>query len=150
MEKNTYFEIENEQELRQAFEEFNMLRNFETELKFFKKGYNKLVKGETHCYLFVGIEQFYLKSRFTEVENPFKSEYPKEMLVWNDCSKNETKILTVFGVFKGQYITTHAGHFIGYDNAKDIEPKPKTINEKIKELQKIIEETQIALKQLKN
>ena len=149
MEKNTYFKIENEQQLRQAFEEFNMLRNFETELKYLKKGYNKLVKGETHCYLFVGIEQYYLKSRFTEVENPFKSEYPKVMYVWNHEETGKVK-KEVVGKFKEYYLTETFVGYRAWKHAKDIEPKPKTIKEKIKELENIIEETQIALKQLKN
>jgi len=146
MQPNTQFKINSVEELKQAYNNSSRpLGNINNEIKKYKKGYRYW-----QCD-FDNDEYLFEKNKYHKIiTNPFKSEYPKEMLVWNDCSKNETKILTVFGVFKGQYITTHAGHFIGYDNATDIEPKPKTIKEKIKELQKIIEETQIALKQLKN
>ena len=147
MQPNTQFKINSVEELKQAYKH--------SEKKY--KPINKVIADYNHYphhnywktnsdnESYLGLDNGCLET----IPNPFKSEYPKEMLVWNNCSKDETKILTVFGMFKGQYITTHAGHFIGYKNAKDIDQQTETPKDKIlmrlesieEKLNKIIENT---------
>jgi len=148
MQPNTQFKINSVEELKQAYNNSkNAIYKLKDEISSFNKSLNQLYWTTNE------FGESYMSNQSdyrTTIPNPFKTEYPKEMLVWDDDEIPPRKV-KIEGVFKGQFMELNCyGWYVGYKNAKDIETKPKTINEKIKELENIIEETQKALKQLKN
>ena len=153
MQPNTQFKINSVEELKQAYENSkNAIYKLKDEIYIFNNISKKLYWTTNE------FGESYMSNQLdyrTTIPNPFKNEYPKEMWVWDNFEESaiREKIIAHVKSLEYPYLTNSKygkDTYHGYKNAKDIEPKPKTIKEKIKELENIIEETQKALKQLKN
>ena len=56
-------------------------------------------------------------------QEEIKSEFPRQMMVWNNDESDPFE-KEVVGMFEGQYmVKTRFGFFIGYSNAKEVEPE---------------------------
>jgi len=127
MQPNTQFKINSIEELKKAYDNsVSPLSNFKDEIKKYKRGHRYWqCDFENDQYLF--IKNLHYKT----IPNPFKSEYPKEMLVWDNVPQRK-KVVTIIGKFHGQYMTKGEDDCIyGFKNAKDIDdPRENIINPK--------------------
>jgi len=128
MQPNTQFKINSIEELKQAYDNSTTYFDYNKEKEEFKN-------VKKYCYWITNhLGKSYIdnkKEYYKTILNPFKSEYPKEMLVWDHVPQRK-KVVTIIGKFHGQYMTKGEDDCIyGFKNAKDIDaPMENIINPK--------------------
>ena len=137
MQPNTQFKINSIEELKQAWKSSEEpLVTLQQEIDCFNESPNNRYWSTNQSGTSWLSSYKYIKIKM--LPNPFKkqkifnaSEYPKEMLVWDNVPQRK-KVVTIIGKFHGQYMTKGEDDCIyGFKNAKDIDaPTENIINPK--------------------
>ena len=129
MQPNTQFKINSVEELKQAYKySKNPYKPIDKAIADYKH-YPDHNYWKTNEYneSYLGYDNGFYKT----IPNPFKSEYPKPMLVWDNVPQRK-KVVEIIGKFHGQHMTKGEDDCIyGFKNAKDIDaPMENIINPK--------------------
>ena len=136
MKPKTFFEVRNEDDIRQAHKKWDCHFKLECDIRDYKKG-NKYFKCDYKGDIFIALssKEQLLNCGYTEILNPFteveaeevKPEFPCEMYVWDDekDEKHKLEVVAYIPTLEYPYIVKPMldrgyGVCIGYKHAKPI------------------------------